>query len=105
MIHHDTKYNPLSASNLTEIPACSFQIVKADCFHCGRETRFPVPPSFIDYEIVAEEYRQQLQKAVNRFDQIVRDIDVMHAGPNPVREYLDNEWKMLLLEIRKHFEK
>lgn len=105
MIHHDSKYNPLDASNLNAIPTCAFQFAEADCHHCGCKMRFPVPASFIDYQIVAEDYRRQLEKMVNRFDKIVRDIDVMQPDDNPVRQYLSNEWAMLALGIRRHFDK
>jgi rRNA maturation protein Nop10 len=104
MIHHDTKYNPLSASNTNAIPHASMQIASTRCFHCGQVTRFPVPSEFMDWKIVAEEYRAQLEKMVNRFDRIVKDIDVMQPDDNPVRQYLSNEWAALAEEIRKRFE-
>lgn len=86
-----------------QIPTASIQVVSAPCYHCGHITRFPVPQEYIDWKLIAEQYRGQLEKMTNRFDQIVKDIDVMQSGPNPVREYLDNEWKILLDEGRNWF--
>lgn len=104
MIHHETKWNPLSASdNSKYIPTAGVQIASAECFHCGRITRFPVRPEYVDWKIIAEEYRKNFEHMMSRFDKIVCDIDVMQPDDNPVRQYLHNEWMILLDEVRRKF--
>jgi hypothetical protein len=86
------------------VPKLGMQIAEVPCYHCGRITRVPVKPEWVDWERVAEKYRQGYEKMMQRFGQIVTDVNVMHAGPNPVLEYIENEWKVLLDDLRKDLE-
>lgn len=90
---------------LESVPKLGMQIAEIECFHCGRITRVPVKPEWVDWERVAENYRQCYEKQMQRFGQIVSDINVMHSGPNPILEYIDNEWKVLIEDLRKDLEK
>lgn len=98
-----SEYDPFDPANMA-VPKLSIQIAEAECFHCGRKTRFPVQPDFVNYEAVAERYRVQLQEVIRRFNKIIDDIDVMQPEENPIRQYIHNEWEMLLLEIKKKFD-
>ncbi len=100
---HYTKFNLFDPAKL-EVPKMGMQVVSAECFHCGWQTKFPVPQSYVDWEVVAEQYRQGYEKMLGKMGRIIADIDVMSAGPNPVREYLANEWSVLLDDIKRDFE-
>lgn len=86
------------------VPKLGMQIAEIQCFHCGKMTRVPVKREYVDWEQIAEKYRQGYEKMMQRFGQIVSDVNVMHAGPNPVLEYIENEWKVLLDDLRNDLE-
>jgi len=98
---HFQKFQPFNEESL-EIPRLGMQIVETNCFHCHQLTRHPVPATFVDWEVVAEKYRQGYEDLVKRFDRIIKDLDVMH-GSNPIMDYVANEWKMVLGDIKSDF--
>jgi len=101
MQHYDKFDNPLSA--IPTVPKVSMQIVNMDCYHCGMVTRIPVPPAFVDWEKIAESYRKRLEETWLRFEQMSRDVEVMH-GENPAAEYMANQLRFALLELRKRLD-
>lgn len=94
---HFCKFNPFDANTL-QAPMLGMQTVSADCLHCGRQTVFPVPREFVDWQQVAERYRTAWEKTLQRFDRIMKDVDIMHQE-NPAAEYLANEWKLILQDV------
>lgn len=98
MKHYDKFDNPISA--VPSVPRLSMQVVDMPCYHCGRTTRVPVPHTYIDWEKVAESYRKRLEETWQRFDQMGRDVEVMH-GENPAAEYIANQLRFALMELRK----
>ena len=89
------KFNPCDG----RMPDLAMQVAEAECHHCGSKMRFPVPETFIDWQKVAEQYREIGNRTIERFGQIVADIDVMNPRPNPIREYISNEWAAILGEL------
>jgi len=86
------------------VPKLGMQIAEVPCYHCGRITCVPVKPEHMDWQQMAEKYRLGYEKMMQRFGQIVSDVNVMHAGPNPVLEYIENEWRVLLDDLRNDLE-
>ena len=82
------KYSHPFAPN-AEMPRVSMQIAEAQCFHCGKTTRFPVKPEYIDWQRIAESYGLQLKQLMADFDQMNRDVEVLH-GDNPAAQYVCN---------------
>lgn len=94
----------ITSSGFEEVPKLEMQIAEFRCLHCGSMMRVPVQPEWTDWKLVAEKYRQDYEKLLHRFGQIVTDIDVMHSGPNPIREYIANEFAVIIDDLRKGFE-
>lgn len=82
------------------VPKLLTQTVDMDCHHCGRITRIPVPRAYTDWEKVAESYRKRLEETWQRFEQMSRDVEIMH-GENPAAEYVANQLRFSLLELRR----
>ncbi len=76
------------------------QVAEMRCFHCGRVTRVPVPTDYTDWEKVAESYRKRLEETWHFFDEMSRDVEVMHGG-NPLAEYMANQVRFMVSELRK----
>ena len=100
---HITKYALLDAGDTLTIPKAAFQIVETPCYHCAKITRFPVPSEYVDWKIIAEDYRLRLEQLTASMDRMIADIDVMQSGANPIREYIANQWAVILEEGRKKF--
>lgn len=98
MKHYDKFDTPFSAA--PSVPKLSMQVVEAECFHCGRITRLPVPRTCIDWEKTAESYRKRLEETWMRFDQMSHDVMVMH-GENPAAHYMANELRLLIIKLRE----
>lgn len=98
MKHYDKFNVTLSAAPFA--PELSMQVVELRCFHCERTTRVPVPKTYTDWEKVAESYRLRLNETWAAFEQMSRDVEVMH-GENPAAEYMANKLRFALLELRK----
>lgn len=104
MRYYDKMFLSPNPGGFDSVPKLGMQIAEVDCYHCGRKTRIPVRPEWVNWEQVAEKYRQGYEKMMLGFDQIIKDVDVMHSGPNPILEHIDNSWKILLADLRKDFE-
>jgi hypothetical protein len=98
MKHYDKFDNPFSVNQY--VPKVSMQVLDMPCYHCGRTTRIPVPSTYIDWETVAESYRLRLQETWTKFDQMSRDVEIMH-GENPAAQYMANQLRFVLLELKK----
>jgi hypothetical protein len=85
------------------VPKLSMQVAEMNCYHCGKVTRVPVPATYIDWQTTAESYRKRLEEMCQRFDQMSRDVEVMH-GENPVAEYMANQLRFIMMEARKKFD-
>jgi rRNA maturation protein Nop10 len=96
------KFDPLNGP--MEVPKMAMQIAEAKCYHCGKVTRFPVPPAFHNWAQVAERYRTSLQDAVRDFEQIGKDIEAM-SGENPLGKYIWNRIALVIDEKLKGFDK
>lgn len=89
-------------SNPEIIPSLKMQIAEAECYHCGRVTRFPVQTEHVDWERIAEKYRTLLEDYIRETNRMISDIDVMHDN-NPAADYLVNKWKFLLSDLESKF--
>lgn len=94
---HFCKFKPFDENTL-EVPSLGMQTVSTSCFHCKRQTVFPVPTEFTDWREVAEHYRKGWEDTLKRFDKMMKDVDIMHQE-NPAAEYLMNEWKLILGDV------
>jgi len=88
MKFYDKHYNPFSTTIETE-PRPFMQVAEAQCYHCGKITRFPVKPEFIDWQRIAESYELRLKELMADWDQMNRDVEVLH-GENPAAQYIRN---------------
>src|SRR5690348_14978985 len=72
-----------------------------DCLHCGRKIEFFVPSDFVDWESIAGEYMEMHQKTLERFNQMMTDMDAIYGTDNPAATYFRNKILMIKLDIEK----
>jgi hypothetical protein len=100
MKHYDKFEDPFSTGPI--VPKVSMQVVEMPCYHCGRTTRLPVPTTCIDWEKIAESYRKRLEEMRQSYDQMSRDVEVLHVE-NPAAEYMANQLRFILFELKSTF--
>jgi hypothetical protein len=91
----------LSAAHSKLVPQFTLQTVEVPCCHCGQHTRIAVREDCIDWKTVADDYRSAMEHMTERMERMILDIDAMQTWPNPVREYLANEWRILLQQVAR----
>ena len=85
-----------------EIPSLGLQTVDLQCPCCDRRIVVPVMPEFTDWKSVADEYKGLAQMQFDRFNQIMKDLEVMHPH-NPVVKYFENEMKAVFKDWESKF--
>lgn len=101
-IHTKFQIGPPIDENGFIMPLPEMQIAEFDCHHCGSKMRVPVQEEYTDWKEVAEHYREAVGTLIRDFDQMLKDIEVMHQE-NPVAHYLVNEWKATLKDFDNKF--
>ena len=86
-----------------QLPAPAMEIVETKCYQCGFVTRLAVKPEFIDWEQVANEYKETAEGIQKKVNDMINDISLMHSD-NPILEYINNEWAIMLESIGKRFD-
>lgn len=105
MKHYSPIHNifSLDPPNPADLFKMTMQTERVQCFNCGQVTCIPVRTAYIDWEKIAEEYRQQFLKLYHGYNEIMADMELIHGADNPAAVYHRNKIAALLLEIRQHF--
>ena len=80
------------------MPSFYAQREQVTCFHCHRDTVIAVPPTGVDWESVAKDYKRYAEELKKRVMQMEQDIDLMF-GKTPFRDYMANEMKALFIQL------
>ena len=106
MTRYDPTHNIFSVDppNPEDMFKLSVQVEHVSCYHCGRQTAFPVRTEYVDWQNVAEIYRRQLLKLRDAHIGIMADMELIHGVDNPAAVYYRNRIAALLLEIRAAFD-
>ena len=70
-----------------------------ECPHCNKLVVSAVPEDAQVRE-EAEYYREKCEKLAREFDQLVKDVSVLH-GQNPIIEFIQNKWMFILKNLNK----
>lgn len=100
---HYQPINLWAKSTPEALPEFVSQQVKFGCFHCGRETCVAVPRTYVDWEHIASDYKKMLQRFMDRMNQTMAEIELIHGTENAVTQFYRNQWAMLALEVQAHF--
>jgi len=94
----DIKYDIFNPNSL-EFPVPKMEVLDTECYRCGAKTRHAVPTDFIDYKLVADDYKEMGELIMAKMNQMIADINVMHSD-NPILDYINNEHKTMISELR-----
>ncbi len=97
--YEKTLYSVVDAAS-PAMPLCLGQRAHVECHFCHRTTVIPVPPTYVDWEKVAMDYKRYCENMTTRIMLIEQACD-LRFGATPVRDYLANEFKMMRLELLK----
>ena len=70
-----------------------------DCPHCNKLVVSALPDE-AGHRAEAEYYREKCEKLARHFDQLVKDVSVLH-GENPIINFIQNKWKFILNDLTK----
>ena len=99
-----TKFN-VSQFEGFDVPTFNkLQTADIRCAHCHRITRTIIQEDHVDWKIVADFHKELYERSIKWTDQMIKDIDAMGTGSNPIRQHIHNSWAALAINIRKMIE-